>query len=287
MKKSVLLIIFILFVNFTSAICNPTVSLISQDPYPANPGEYVKLVFQVDSLGNSDCGNFKFELLEKYPLIFDPGQDSVTKLNAGFYDKDYGSFLIAPYKVRIDTDALDGDTIVETTYQYGDNQLSFLNSFNITVEDTRADFELHINKYSYTTNEMSIEILNIDESDVEALKIQIPTQEDLVILGSNSVVVGDLDSNEFTDADFKLLPKKEKIDINLIYTDNAGNRREIKRQISFDSELFENTKPSSNLSWQSYLLILIIIGFGIWYFLKRKKSNKKRRTNIRGNVRLN
>ncbi|MEK6850524.1 MAG: hypothetical protein AABX85_03040 [Nanoarchaeota archaeon] len=63
---------FISLTNFVHAeSCSPTVTLLNQDPYPVIPGEYVKLVFQIEGLANSECGKVYFELIEDYPMKFD------------------------------------------------------------------------------------------------------------------------------------------------------------------------------------------------------------------------
>ena len=111
MKKE-LIILILLILNFTfisaEANCDLTVSLINQDPYPAIPGDYVKVIFQVYGVSEKSCGEVGIELIEKYPLVFDPGMDSIVKINSGVYAKDFGEFLIAPYKIRVDNDALNG-----------------------------------------------------------------------------------------------------------------------------------------------------------------------------------
>ena len=73
MKKS--LMITIIFASLLFSITNLTtisaeacsldVKMVNQDPYPAIPGDYVKIVFQVEGISNSDCGEIEFELAEK------------------------------------------------------------------------------------------------------------------------------------------------------------------------------------------------------------------------------
>ena len=96
MKKEVTIIFLALsLVLFpTLQACELGVSLINQDPYPAIPGDYVKLVFQVDGVDNSECGIINFQLLEQYPLIFDPDEEGKYTINSGTYNKDFSSDLL-------------------------------------------------------------------------------------------------------------------------------------------------------------------------------------------------
>ena len=96
MKKEVLPIIFALFlISIISAeTCNLEVSLLNQDPYPAIPGEYVEVVFQIEGIANAECGTVYFELLENYPIQFDPNTNGRVTIESGTYKKDFSSFLI-------------------------------------------------------------------------------------------------------------------------------------------------------------------------------------------------
>ena len=76
MKKSIitsfilLLAVFYAFGTVTAAACTLDISLINQDPYPAIPGDYVKVVFEIDGLENPNCGTVTFGIKEDYPKTF-------------------------------------------------------------------------------------------------------------------------------------------------------------------------------------------------------------------------
>ncbi|MFH1307753.1 MAG: hypothetical protein ABIH72_02790 [archaeon] len=284
---SIILLVMILNLALVSAeICNPYIALISQDPYPAIPGEYAKIVFQVSNISNPECATMSFELLEKYPLIFDPNTNAKVTIDSGFYQRDFGSFLIAPYKVRIDNSALKGDNPIETLIQYANKDMIISKQFRIYIEDSRAEFELHIDKYSYATQELVIEVLNIADTDIEALTLEIPKQDNIEIEGANRVVVGDLDSNEYTTADFKAIPKDGEILINILYTDQTGTRRELSKTLTFDSSYFNYTKVDGSSMTIIYIILLLVVVTGLfWWFFSRKKKRVDRMRK-RGEARL-
>jgi len=92
MKKSVLIYLLIMFFSFTfvsSEACKLDISLINQDPYPAIPGDYVKVVFQVNGVSNPECGKVEFELLDKYPISFDPTDEPKIIFQSGIYNKQH------------------------------------------------------------------------------------------------------------------------------------------------------------------------------------------------------
>lgn len=284
MKKGVL-IVFMLFMSvfsltvLSAEACDLQISMINQDPYPAIPGDYVKIVFQVDGIANPECGDVELELLEKYPITFDPEEEPRIKFTSGIYRKDYSSFLTAPYKVRVDGNALDGDNLIEVQYQQGSSQGYITQQFSLNIDDTRSDFEIYVKNYDYNTNIITFEVLNIGESDVEALTMEIPQQENIEVKGANRNVIGDLDSNEYTTADFEAVPKNGEIRVDLIYTDTINVRRTLEKSISFESSYFQNRKvDEKSTPIQIYIIIgVVVIGLVYYFYKKNKKKKEKER----------
>jgi len=274
-----LLISIFLFGNLVSATCNLKISMLNQDPYPAIPGDYVKVVFQIDGLENSDCGEISFGIKEEYPISLDPNVTNPITIKSGTFQANYGSFYLAPYKLRLDENALDGENPIEVYHTKSLSDLTVITEFNLTVKDTRADFEIHIKDYNYVTRKLTFEILNIAESDIEALTIEVPKQDEIEIKGSNRMVVGDLDSNEYTTAEFEaILPKKEtKINLNIFYTDSINARRETQKVVNFDYSYFidRNSDKKSQPYWL-YILILAVVAWFVWRRIKKKKKEKER-----------
>lgn len=277
MKKGILLLALsaLFLINFVSAACTLTSSLINQDPYPAVPGDYVKLVFQVAGV-TPTCGDVTFRLVPKYPISFDPGVSSDVSVLGGTYVKDYGSHILIPYQVRLDTEALDGEVSVEFWYTTSNFSEYYTSSeFNITVEDVRSNFEVYVKDYNTATGIITFEVLNIGGVDVEALTIEVPKQSGIEIKGANREIMGDLDSNEYTTADFEAVAQAGEINVRLIYTDSVDVRREVNKTISFDPTYFDGLSRSKVVvPWWLYVLILGAVGFFAWRLYRRHKKKK-------------
>jgi hypothetical protein len=278
MKKS--LIFNVLFVSlfllpfFNAAACSLDVKLINQDPYPAIPGDYVKLVFQINGVANPECGIIDFELVGKYPISFDPTENPITTINAGVYSKAYSSFLLAPYKVRVDKDALEGENPIETRYRYSGNVIYESSDFTLNIEDTLAEFEIFVKDYNPLTKEATFEILNIAESDIQALTVEIPKQEKIDIQGANVQIVGDLDSNEYTTADFTGTLEEGDIRVILSYTDKINKRRTVEKTIAFDPSYFV-AEGDGGVSTFTKVIIILIIFVAVYLGYKKIKKKKK------------
>jgi len=276
MKKSVIILLLMYSISFAAAdVCILNTTLLNQDPYPAVPGDYVKLVFQLEGIDSPDCDDITFNLLADYPIEFNPGESGLKTFKKVDYIKDYESNILIPYEVRINEDALDGATPVEVRVQ-SKHDAPITKTFDIEIDDVRAAFEVYVKDYSYATNEMTLEILNIESSDIEALTLEIPKQDEINIKGANRIVVGDLDSNEYTTADFEASPTEGEFKVNLIYSDAINVRRTVEKTVSFDSSYFTNRKADIKTTGKgTYIVWAVIIILLAWWIIKKFKKKKK------------
>jgi hypothetical protein len=279
MKKRYLLafVAFLVAFNFILAAedCSPEVKLINQDPYPAIPGDYVKLVFQVDGIENPDCGTVSVNLEENFPFSLNPGETNPITVRSGVYERTFGSFVTVPYKVRVDENAIDGDNPIEILVSA--STINLLAEFNISIEDARSKFEVFVKDFNPLTKIMTLEVLNSGKYDVKALTLEIPRQSNIVTKGANRNVLGDLDANEYTTADFEIASVNDDITLNIFYTDTLGIRRNLTQSFSFDISSFENRagdqKNGSSLKYFIFAAVVLVILFLL--FRRFRKSKKK------------
>lgn len=264
----------------TGSGCDLDVTLVDQDPSPATPGEYVDLLFQVTGVDNPSCGDLTFKLNEDYPLVFDPGFTGIASAKSGVFAKNFRSFWVIPFQVRVDSNALDGKNPIEVTLTFFKGSEVF--RLQLDVADTKTDFEVSIRDYDFSTNILTLEILNVGENDIEALTVEIPQQENIEVKGSKRNIIGSLDSNEDTTFTFEGKPKNGEIKLTVIYTDIAGERRTIEKIVVYNSSYFTNrARDSSQRSTSFYLLVILVIaiiayfGYNKW---KKHKARKKHHT---------
>ena len=123
--------------------------------------------------------------------------------------------------------------------------------------------------------ELTFEILNIAESDIESLTIEIERQDNIIVKGSNRNIVGSLDANEDTTFSFEATPMDGDIDLEIYYTDTTGVRRNVKKSVSYDSIYFtdrarDQNGNSSGVYWGVGIVVILLI----WWFFFRKKKHK-------------
>ncbi len=286
MKKGVMilsLIFVMLAMHSVSALlsdCKLDATLINQDPYPAVPGEYVDLVFQVSGIESASCNGARFEVVPSYPFTLQEGSSPVQRLSGATWIKDFNKEWMVGYKLLVDQNALDNDYTLKVRYAPGnwDNESYTEDEFNVKISDLVADFEIFVNDYNFNTRELTFEILNVGKSDIQALTIEIPKQSSIDVKGANRIVVGDLDSNEYTTQDFEAILENEgDINVTITYTDEINERRTIQKTVHFDPEYFRGLsrdKTSSPIGL--YIVIILGIGGYVWYRIKKSKKKKMR-----------
>lgn len=291
MKKRILFALiglFLISLRFAGATtplpnCLPSVELINQDPYPANPGEYVKIVFQIDGLNNPDCEKVSFELKDGFPFTLDPDQMRTYEFLGSVYVKDYKSTALAPYKLIVDKDAIDGDNEIEGILKYTTAEgevVSQVEQFKVNVKGIKVDFDISVKDFDAKTNTLTLEILNTGEDNVAGLTADIPKQENIVVKGSNREIIGELDANDDTTFSYEASPKDGEITVELAYTDSINERRHLEKKVYYDSSYFSGRKadevqPVSVYSYLFYiLLILVILSWIRGWWKKRKKKER-------------
>ena len=282
MKKRALGILFLLiflqvaFINAAvTKTCDLDATIINQDPYPAVPGEPLKVVFQVSGVTNSDCGNVKVKLIQDFPFVLEPGSNPLVQIIAGTYVKDYQSFLLTPYELIVDKDAVEGTNTLslELTGSTG----AITQDFDVEVLDSRTDFEVSIRDYDKSSKTLTFQILNSGEHDVEALTIDIPKQDTLAIKGSPRKIVGSLDANDDTTFSFEGIPSDGDIDLIITYTDEISERRTLEKVVSFDSDYYNGRGEEKARTGWFYVTLILVLGILFYWYKKRKQKKKERR----------
>lgn len=280
MKRS--LVIFVCLFYLTSLVyaanaCDLDISVYNQDPYPAVPGDLVKIVFQIDGISSKDCGDINFKLIEKFPFTLDPSSEKEYFLRSGTYSKDYNSFYMARFKVRVDEDALDGENPLEIQYIPEKSAFNsfYTKSFDIEVKDVRADFEIFLKDYDSLTNKFTFEILNIGNTNIEAVTIEIQDQESVQLLGSGKEIIGDLSSNEDTSFDMSFISSSDEVRLVIHYSDSINKRRTIEKIVKFNKNNFASSSSNTSGTFWVWFIIIILIGVVGYFLYKKKRKNTK------------
>jgi len=312
MKKAILisLLVGIVLLSFASAAsntaCNIGVSIINQDPYPAIPGSYVNVVFQVTGVENPNCVGTWFELVPNYPFSLDENATNRQSLAGGVFTPNYNNNWVIPYKVRVDDGAISGYYNLDVAYSASGSDGSYVQiPFNISVQDSRTNFDSVIQQVSGSI--VSIAIANTGKYDANSVIVKIPNQAYFTTVGTNGQIVGNLASGDYSLVSFDISPKMSRnqtgsrtnftgfsgqqnnLDFSIDYTDALGFRQEVNMSLplliasgnSTGIGNFSRTRTTTGSSifskWYFWIVVIIIILILYGVYGQRIKERIKKR----------
>jgi hypothetical protein len=271
------------------------VTLVNQDPYPADPGDYVNLLFKVENRGSDNAENVVFKLLPEYPFSLDTGVSADTELGTiKGLQTDENGFLIK-YKVRVNKDAINGENKIGTECRYN-NGNTLTNTFNITISNPRTDMDVVVQ--DATTASTTLAIANIGANNAYSVIVRIPDQQNFRVTGTSASVIGNLNAGDYTLVSFQItsntgianissaggnMPPNRSFSrttfnnsvigggnlaVEISYTDTLGIRRTIQKGVRLDVSGTTGTGTRTGLATQGSQLKLpsgglMYIGIGV------------------------
>jgi len=302
-----LILLAIGFISAETNSCDPTIKLVSQDPNPAIPNDYVKVIFEITDLGN--CNGFSVKLNPEYPFSLDSNDSLIQTIESIPFTPDGRTVWMVSYKLRIDSAAFDGDYNLKLQYHSGISQ-NFIyyaeNKFNVSIEDSRTQFDAVIQETS--GSQVSIAIANIGKYAANSVVVRIPEQDSFTTTGTDGQMVGNLESGDYTLVGFAISSKrafsqnmtrtrpptdsttqnltqqKTMLKFDVYYTDNLGKRRvenmELPLNLGNSSMALgsfprtSSTKTSFFSKWYFWVIMVALLIL-IYYFYRNPDKLKE------------
>jgi len=213
-------------------------SLMSQDPDPADPGGYVDLRWKVVNNGTQALPDAVFQLVPKYPFSLDPNEVAV-KDSAGIWGLQRGANgLVLHYKVKVDKDAVEGMNEIGLNYNTCEPKECWINeTYFVDVENPQSEFDMVVQDMS--GQEVSVAIANTGKNPANSVIVKFPDQDNFRTAGTSGQMVGNLAAGDYTLVSFTLQQKQRitgvtNLTFQIDYTDNIGKRRSLIKNVPFD-----------------------------------------------------
>jgi len=216
-----------------------SVSLISQDPDPVNPGEYVDVRWKVVNDGSKDADNVVFEIMPGYPFSLNPGESPIQDVGNVWGLQTGEKGIILHYKLRVDKDAIEGDNEIKLKANMKGNVSQ---TFNFTIRVQTIDAALGI--YSSVTDpgmiipgeesKIKVTLKNLADSVMEDISVKLNLSSDdmpFVPIGdSTEKRIRHLKAGEEGQIEFNVVALADadsqtyKLPITLTYYDELGEK---------------------------------------------------------------
>ncbi len=95
------------------------VNMVNQEPDPVGPGQYVDVRWMVQNFGSDPINDIAVEIMPQYPFSLDPGDNAVKTIPSLPGRQNDASSYIVKYKVRVDSNAVEGNNTLKLRYRIG------------------------------------------------------------------------------------------------------------------------------------------------------------------------
>ena len=187
-----IILIFTLCLSFTNiAVADDydfaylDITLLNQDPDPAEQGEYLDLRWKIVKNGNEVMEDITFNLELEYPFFFDKIDNAEKKIGSWNSYSDDDEYYTLHYKVRVDEDALEDTYDMKLKITHDIDGLYTTRDFEIEVGDkTEPEFVLGtlvtspIKLLADTDeNQLQVTLENIGDENAETVKVELELPE--------------------------------------------------------------------------------------------------------------
>jgi hypothetical protein len=134
-KKIFVLVMVLCLIPMVYAETNSDIriSLLSQEPDPAAPGEYIDLRFKIENFGEEALNDVFVKLEARYPFSLDGSDDAEKYLGTIFGGMSEDSGTIVKYKVKVDSNAISGNNKIKISYRSRGSLILTSAEFDISV----------------------------------------------------------------------------------------------------------------------------------------------------------
>jgi len=139
--KFIVLIMLLLLVGIAAAQQIPTaerivITLVTQEPEPAEPGDTVKIKFRIENEGSKIVTDFQVELLEEFPFTL--VEDSIKEIGT-LEGRQIGTAGVTiEYRVQVSAEASEGNNELKLRYRSGKQDWVLPEEFIVRIESTDA-----------------------------------------------------------------------------------------------------------------------------------------------------
>ena len=278
---------FNILVSITESVLS--INSVTTNPETLRPGETSKLILNLANLAGTGLRDISVKLdLETQningqiiDLPFTP-KSSTTEKKMRFLDGNSETEMV--FDLLTYPDAESRVYKIPMTVTYTDEAGSTFSTTDLVgvVVGAEPKLDLSIDSARMSpgiSGEVTIRLVNRGVTNLKFLTLELSENDDFEIAStSDSVYIGNLDSDDFDTATFNIRPmegqKVLSLPLKLMYSD--ANNNEYEKDVELELDM-SNAQPLQAASGNSGPVIVVVIVIGILAYLVIRKRRKKRR----------
>jgi len=275
MKKVLLILVFLLAINFAAA-SSVTIKSVSTTPVDVNPGQTLDVSILLDNQGQDTIENIQVALdLTNVPFI--PIGSAAEKVIDEIEEDDTSR---VSFSLRSLQDAKPGlyKIPLKVKYQDGEQQtimgvsIVATPELDVAIEDTDL----------YTigqTGTITVRIVNKGLTEVKFLSVRLDNSIYYDILSANSYYVGNIEPDDFETVEFKIYLKEAtySLPMNIEYKDLNNNLIQENKWLPINIYSKEEALKIGLIKESNFSLIIIVIIIVIILLLVYRSYRKRKR----------
>jgi len=287
--KTKCLILAILFLIFLTTVSALTVDSVRIDPSEVSPGDVADIDIDLENNLEEDVTDVSISLdLSDPTLPFAPYQSS-NEVSVDKIRDDRNK--IVKFTIITLNDAESGIYKIPVKISYsdqeGDVQPDKTSLISVTVNsDPILGISLEDGLLlKGRENEIAVKVVNKGLSDIKFLEIELEKGSFYTILSKESIYIGDIDSDDFDSAEFRVyfkenIPSKVSIPVTVKYRDAFNNEHveeiELERKIySEDQAIKLGLIQKNNTRTYVIVVIVLIVAYVVYRKLKKRRRKNK------------
>ncbi|MBS1266637.1 MAG: hypothetical protein MAG795_00605 [Candidatus Woesearchaeota archaeon] len=253
-------------------------------PKKLEPGKVGKIMVELQNMADS--------LTEDIALKFDFSSDDMPFVPVNSASEKKIRSLAAGESTKFEFDIMVLADAESQTYKvpievrYIDESDTLYNKTDIigVVVGSTPEMDVYIEDQtvysSASSGEVSVKFVNKGVTDIKFLSVELAESDDLQVISTPLVYIGDLDSDDYENADFNIYVKKTKEDyvqipLKLEYAD--ANNEEFVQEVDLQMRLYSGAELKKFGLVKSsktglIIIILVVVGGGIYLYRKKKKK---------------
>lgn len=251
---------------------------VSDVDFPENvaPGSSNEMTLSIENLADGQIKNIQVDMdLSKIPLATSKTtSQAVTKIQSGEMEN-------VSFSLNVDESAENGVYKIPLSMTYENEAgTEFTRKTTVgAVVGGAPDLQVGVNnegQLTTGTQTVTFRIVNQGYGSAEFVELQLPEGENYRVLSSDSVYIGDMDSDDFQTAEFQIYLESSNVTLptTLRYSDSTGDvsvTDEVELDIYSQKELQQYGLGEQG-SIVPLVVILLLVAGGVLYWRRRRKK---------------